>query len=254
MSSDTIAAIVAEALQAQRVDIDAMLRQQRAEILAQIAASPSIVPKTETIDPDRPPTPLSTISYSTPVRLHTFTGDDSEPVLASSLDGVALKLYVAIKPSSPQALKTMLLENFPEITAARAKAEFDALRQTGPFAGHLVEFRRRYFVAVARDPDCRLSDSSLAEKLRTSLTPALAEELYKWQLRSFSAMVDNAVHLAPLFPVPSAAILNVATSELQPLTDEERDRCRREGRCFRCREPGHMANQCPRSQPGNVRG
>ncbi|CEO96896.1 hypothetical protein PBRA_005500 [Plasmodiophora brassicae] len=83
--TSTIAAIVAEALQAQRADIDAMLRQQRAEILAQVAASPSIVPKTETIDPDRPPTPLSTISYSTPVRLHTFTGDDSvDPMSATT--------------------------------------------------------------------------------------------------------------------------------------------------------------------------
>ena len=35
--------------------------------------------------------------------------------------------------------------------------------------------------------------------------------------------------------------------QLRKLTNEERDKLRKEGRCFRCRETGHMANECPQN-------
>lgn len=35
--------------------------------------------------------------------------------------------------------------------------------------------------------------------------------------------------------------------QLWKLTNEERDKLRKEGRCFRCREVGHMANECPQN-------
>jgi hypothetical protein len=36
------------------------------------------------------------------------------------------------------------------------------------------------------------------------------------------------------------------------LTEEERNRYRREGRCFRCRQKGHMAIKCPLNQQGRT--
>ena len=33
------------------------------------------------------------------------------------------------------------------------------------------------------------------------------------------------------------------------LTDEERDQLRKEGKCFRCRQKGHMARECPSHSP-----
>ena len=35
-----------------------------------------------------------------------------------------------------------------------------------------------------------------------------------------------------------------STKKLNKLTPEEREKCRREGRCFKCRQTGHMANTC----------
>ena len=37
------------------------------------------------------------------------------------------------------------------------------------------------------------------------------------------------------------------TIPFQKLTDEERVQYRKEGRCFRCRQQGHMASRCPKN-------
>ena len=43
------------------------------------------------------------------------------------------------------------------------------------------------------------------------------------------------------------------TIPFQKLTDEERIQFRKEGRCFRCRQQGHMASRCPKNanRPNN---
>ena len=45
-------------------------------------------------------------------------------------------------------------------------------------------------------------------------------------------------------PVP----MDIGSVQLKKLSSAERDMCRKEGRCFRCREKGHMANKCPKGQ------
>jgi hypothetical protein len=49
----------------------------------------------------------------------------------------------------------------------------------------------------------------------------------------------------------STSELNAITGSLKKLTNEERDRLRKEGRCFRCRQKGHMSNTCPKATPKN---
>lgn len=48
----------------------------------------------------------------------------------------------------------------------------------------------------------------------------------------------------PIDPIP----MDIGNITLKKLSQAERDKCRKEGRCFRCREKGHMANKCPKGQ------
>jgi hypothetical protein len=40
--------------------------------------------------------------------------------------------------------------------------------------------------------------------------------------------------------------MEVDNTRLTPLTDEERKKLSQEGRCFRCRQQGHMSRDCPK--------
>ena len=42
--------------------------------------------------------------------------------------------------------------------------------------------------------------------------------------------------------------MDIGNVQLKKLTTAERDQCRKEGRCFRCRQKGHMASNCPKGQ------
>lgn len=42
--------------------------------------------------------------------------------------------------------------------------------------------------------------------------------------------------------------MDISTIKVENLTPEEGQRCMREGLCLRCREKGHMAKDCPKSQ------
>ena len=44
-----------------------------------------------------------------------------------------------------------------------------------------------------------------------------------------------------------------ATNTRPPLNDEERERLRKEGRCFRCKKQGHLSRYCP-EKPSQARG
>jgi hypothetical protein len=44
--------------------------------------------------------------------------------------------------------------------------------------------------------------------------------------------------------------MDVDNIRLNPLTDDERKKLSAEGRCFRCRQQGHMSRNCPKKQAG----
>ena len=48
----------------------------------------------------------------------------------------------------------------------------------------------------------------------------------------------------------SESELNAMIGPLKKLTDAEREQLRREGKCFRCRNRGHLSRDCPKSKNG----
>ncbi len=47
---------------------------------------------------------------------------------------------------------------------------------------------------------------------------------------------------------PEPTPMDIGNVQLKKLTPAERDQCRKEGRCFRCRQKGHMASNCPKGR------
>jgi hypothetical protein len=47
--------------------------------------------------------------------------------------------------------------------------------------------------------------------------------------------------------------VDATTIPFQKLTDADREKYRKEGRCFRCREKGHMARNCPKNDKAIIK-
>ena len=166
-----------------------------------------------------------------------------------------------------------LREEFLPVNAVKvASDKLEHLKQTGSVANFVKEFRTLALL---------IPDLSPAEKLRRFLAGLKPRVRIEVDLRN-PATVEEAVTLAERiddltfqasrranaaravdFSSPSASfqdscapmdlsamrVSNPRTSKPRPpLTPEERDKLRRENKCFFCREVGHIAFKCPRKK------
>jgi hypothetical protein len=68
----------------------------------------------------------------------------------------------------------------------------------------------------------------------------------QWK-KAFAKKGDDAMDTTP------GRVKARAASTRPPLTDNEREKLRKEGRCFRCRKQGHLSRYCP-EKPSQARG
>ena len=89
-------------------------------------------------------------------------------------------------------------------------------------------------------------DESLMQARTSTVTPG------RWQITQNSPDPNrpgNQNNRAPSTPAPQAQnpVKTEAARQYTKLTEGERENLRRIGGCFRCRQQGHLANQCPRN-------
>ncbi|KAL5592956.1 uncharacterized protein BROUX77_002688 [Berkeleyomyces rouxiae] len=152
--------------------------------------------------------------------------------------------------------------------AERASTQLQNLRQRDnePFALFLPKFEK--LLGEAGTDSDRASISILRTALCPELRRAMANprtdytyEDYKSELFTVSSKLEecnvlerSSSRITPSFPANPAPVRHpdamdwtptITTTALKPLTDEERERLRRNRACFRCRQTGHLRQNCP---------
>lgn len=187
--------------------------------------------------------------------------------------------------STWEAFKADLIYNFKHLDDVKlARDRLRSLRQRTSVAAYYADFTR----AVFQIPG--ITEEEKMDRFMAGLKPALQREILLREPTTFAAMTKLASKMdALLYSVerrtyqmsgmarsatasagrhssfrqgPSSATpmelgaiqsgpsTSKASYPRNQLTSAERDKLRREGRCFYCRELGHIADRCPR-KPNN---
>ena len=78
----------------------------------------------------------------------------------------------------------------------------------------------------------------------------LVESAFK-NTKKAAPPVSRQPFWTPAAARPQLTPKDIGAVRLKKLTEEERKLCVAEGRCFRCREKGHMSNKCPKNGKRN---
>lgn len=104
-----------------------------------------------------------------------------------------------------------------------------------------------------REPGTLDKAISLADRYDAMLFRASKNDREFRPARSYAPKATAAAPAAPADP-DAMDIDSLQQTRRAPLTDDERDRLRRTGRCFHCRQHGHIKANCPKlGQQGNAR-
>ena len=181
--------------------------------------------------------------------------DDVVAFVGSYLDGNAKKWFImnlctdGKRPASWNLFKEQLISAFKsEHDDERNRLLLVQLRQSGDLETYITDFLTRCLLAKDVDELTKsalfvtgLSDSQVKRDVRRAHPKTLQDAIRAARTSYEDLQVDT--------PVPSS---NAASGRLRQLkrrdtrlSAEERQRLMREGRCFRCRELGHRAVNCP---------
>lgn len=186
---------------------------------------------------------------------------------------------VCLDPEDPittwAEFKRRLLFNFQHVDAEKtARRRLRFLKQRTSVASYFTDFTR----AILEIP--RITDDEKMDRFLTGLKPSLQREIILREPTDFATMVKLAHKLDEVtYSLNRDSYLGnrfsdrAGTNEHRPmelgaihddrpntsrdgrmnrpkLTQADKERLRREGKCFYCKEAGHIAERCP-NKPGN---
>src|SRR3954468_7713202 len=161
----------------------------------------------------------------------------------------------------------MLIRKFKPVNAAKtARDQLAHLRQTGSVKTYNTAFTSTILEipTISKEEQLDRYTRGLKEKVRVEVElrePSDLEEAMRITDR-FDTISFTYTARTPFYPAKTQetranptkrdtlglALMEIdyITPRFKKLTEEERDKLRRIGACFACRQPGHMASQCPK--------
>jgi hypothetical protein len=158
-----------------------------------------------------------------------------------------------------EVMKRELKKNFQDPNELlRARRELHLLKQKGSVLSYIIEFRNLCLKinGISEDEMYYKFIFGLKDKIQEEMLKRLPDSLEEvfimaenmdrlgqnWYLnaeRARSSWVDYNSKKSTYEP------MEIDKVELKKLTDQERGCFMREGRCFKCREVGHISRECP---------
>ncbi|KAJ0392179.1 hypothetical protein P43SY_011886 [Pythium insidiosum] len=144
-------------------------------------------------------------------------------------------------------------EFIPSDQQQRLRATLRACKQTGSVEDYVARFRQ--VIAQIRD----MSQIDKIDHFVTGLKPetqkevsylsclTLKQAIAAAQAYERSHFTDTATRRSRPPRVPEPEPMDISQVSARP----PNEMCRRQGRCFYCREPGHRIAQCPKKRQGN---
>lgn len=250
--------------------LEAHLGQTMAELqrvtaaLAAKAPSPVRPPKPDKYNGDRKDNGATNWLHQMELFLQLsglLSGDYAVPCAVSYLSGTALTWWRGLEaqgnaPTTWAAFKAKLAASFSLVDGERiARTRLDSLRQRTSVTDYTDSFMR----LLLELPNMHVEDA--IHRFLQGLKPAvrLHVELQRPTTLdvaiSLAQAADSALFSSRTFPgqrirsshfsaMPPASSQPMELGALKGLTPEERSQLLREGKCFRCRAPGHLARDC----------
>lgn len=196
--------------------------------------------------------------------------EEALQIAISYLDGAAHEWWIVYQ----KTVEGVSIKTWSELAPA-LRIRFETLNKTKIARDKLAKWKQVKNVSAFNDDFLKIildiPNISVEEQLdryTRGLKPHIWKELCTREYENLTdAMRDaervESAHrrLTPRAGRPATTLVNsgngrndgptpmdIGTLQIKKLTPVERDQCRKEGRCFRCREKGHVAVNCPKGR------
>ena len=197
--------------------------------------------------------------------------EQSLQIAVSYMEGAAHEWWIVYQ----QSLEGHLITTWPQLIPA-LRNRFDTLNKTKIARDKLARWKQVKDVATFNDDFLKIildiPNISIDEQLdrySRGLKPYIWKELCTRDYNNLTDAMRDAERVESAHrrlgpksngrsPIPQRnqgngkhdgpTPMDIGNVQIKKLTPAERDLCRKEGRCFRCREKGHMASKCPKGR------